>query len=309
VRRGLDLHDSVQDLSEALGRRVIVLDAEQHVIAYSIHESPTDRRRLSIVLAHSDSWPRPRYSDGLCRTEIDGLGRCLLVALEDPRQTVGAILLVLDGLRDEVTAAQRRLLRDRAAQLGPLVSLRSLYAEHDRLRARQLLESLVGPDEHRRDAAATALVAEQLVGASSRYCAVAVGAQSSNTPPGVAQDDRTALAVETTLSFVARTSTASVVGATLPDGAGILVFPRPVVLGRLTRILERPELHGIRAGIGPLVGGPGRGPYVLRTGPPRAARDPQRSGRPPRRRRMGPPGPRPVAGPAAPGRTRHRRPA
>lgn len=61
------------------------------------------------------------------------------------------------------------------------------------------------------------------------------------------------MAVDQTLNFVYQNSTASVVGTVLSDEVGVLVFPRPVVVPRLTRILERPELAGVRAGIGSLV--------------------------------------------------------
>jgi DNA-binding PucR family transcriptional regulator len=53
---------------------------------------------------------------------------------------------------------------------------------------------------------------------------------------------------------VARSSTASVVGTTIDDGTGVLIFPRPVVKERLARILADPKLGRVCAGIGPVVG-------------------------------------------------------
>jgi hypothetical protein len=129
--------------------------------------------------------------------------------------------------------------------------MRALYAERDVARARGLTHDLILGKPDQRSAAAEALLAERFLSASGRYCAVALGIDSRRRGPNEA--DMAALAVTATLNFVAHTSTASVVGTILPDGVGVLVFPRPVVVSRLTRILERPQVAGVRAGIGPLV--------------------------------------------------------
>jgi len=247
----VDLHDAVQDLSEAISRRLILFDVDWRVIAYSIHESTVDRSRLSHVLAHSDAWPTPTFTDGVFQTTIDGLGPVVLLSLSDPRQVVGAIMFVLEANEDAIPADQLAILRERAAQLGPLVSLRSLYAGQDRHLARQYLQDLVGTDPPRRRAAAEGLAAKGLIGVAKRYCAVAVGARHRE---GEAGERASWAAVDATVSFVSRRSTASVVGTMLDGGSGILVFPRPVVVDRLARILQRPDLRGSHAGIGPVVG-------------------------------------------------------
>lgn len=250
MRQPVDLHDAVQDLSEAVSRRLILFDADWRVIAYSIHESAADRFRLSYVLAHSDAWPTPTFTDGVFQTTIDGLGSVVLLSLSDPRQVVGAIMFVLEANEDAISADQLAAIRERAGPLGPLVSLRSLYAGQDRLLARQYLGDLVGTDPPRRRAAAEGLTANGLIGVAKRYCAVAVGSRPREGDEGASW-----AAVDATLSFVSRRSTASVLGAMLEDGSGILVFPRPVVADRLTRILQQPDLSGSsHAGIGPVVG-------------------------------------------------------
>src|SRR5258707_10052442 len=97
MRPAVDLHDAVQDLSEAISRRLILLDVDWRVIAYSIHESTVDRSRLSHVLAHSDAWPTPTFTDGVFHTTIDGLGPVVLFILSNPRQVVGLIMIVLEA--------------------------------------------------------------------------------------------------------------------------------------------------------------------------------------------------------------------
>jgi hypothetical protein len=251
MRSPLDLHDAVQDLSEAISRRLILLDTDSRVIAYSIHETSQDRARLSHVLAHSDGWPAPHFTDDVCHTAIDELGSAVLLRLSDPRHVVGAILFFLESPEDAAPTAQLAVLRARAATLGPLVSLRSLYAGQDRHLTRQHLQNLVGTDPPRRRAAAEGLVGNGLIGVADRYCAVAVGTRQRDEEAGRRANWA---AVEATLSFVSRSSTASVAGTMLDGGPGILVFPRPVVAERLTRILQRPDLCGSHAGIGPVVG-------------------------------------------------------
>ncbi len=246
-----DLDDSLQDLSERATRRLIVLDSAMRVVAWSIHESDDDRRRLSAALAHSDSWDVPVTGPEGCAVEdVPELGRCLVVALHDHRHRVGLLLTALEDSRPP-SAAEVRVLVGEAPVLGVLLSLRTLYAARDRDRARTLLTSLVADDPARRPGAAEALVGEGLLGASGQYCAVVLGADPfAAAPDGTG---RTALAVHRTLDFVARSSTASVVGSTLDDGTGVLVFPRPVVVARLARILARPDVASVRAGIGPVV--------------------------------------------------------
>ncbi|OYO25152.1 PucR family transcriptional regulator [Enemella dayhoffiae] len=250
MRRALDLHDLVQDLSEEVGRRLVVLDDRMQVLAYSIHETPDDRRRLSFVLAHTDAWqPLPPGADEEVADE-PGLGRRVVWPLHDHRHRVGHLLLVLDPGEEAVPERVRARLTGAAPQLGVTLSLRTLYAARDRQRVQELLGALVGADATARAAAAPALVEEGLIGASEQYCAVALGVL-----PRVAEaPDQAALAVAGVLDFVAATSTASLAGAALDERTAVLVFPRPVVLPRLERLLQRPELSAVRAGIGPVVG-------------------------------------------------------
>lgn len=42
MQRTPDLDDAVQDLSEAVGHRLILIDETMRVVGYSIHESDTD---------------------------------------------------------------------------------------------------------------------------------------------------------------------------------------------------------------------------------------------------------------------------
>ncbi|WP_432559331.1 PucR family transcriptional regulator [Granulicoccus sp. GXG6511] len=249
-----DLHDSLQDLSELINRRLVITDEWLRVVAYSIHESELDRARLSIVLAHSDSWHVPPAGAGPQLQEVAGIGPVLFTPLRDHRHRVGFLLLALDPDEGVLPSATVATLAEHAGELGLLLSLRTLYAERDRHRVRALLDSLLGSDSAARDSAAAALVEEEMLGAARQYSAVALGPDPRDPAHDPAQADAIArLAVEATIDFVGRTSTASVAGAGIGGGLGILVFPRPVVAERLARILEE-EYAGVRAGLGPLVG-------------------------------------------------------
>lgn len=242
-----NLDDALQDLSEVVQHRLVVLDERMRVIAYSIHESEEDRARLSHLLAHSDTWPPlPAGADGpVVRDAGDGT-RWVVHPLRDDRHRVGHLL---HTRAKGVPAPDAAALADGAARLGALLSLRTRSAEREAARAGELLSSLLAPrapaDE--RERAAAALVAEGLVGATGQYCAVVLGAPTGDPDAWTART-----AVETTLDFVARTSTATVVGG-LVEGHGVLVFPRPVVQDRLERVLAAPGLGEVRAGIGGIV--------------------------------------------------------
>ena len=249
-----DLHDSLQDLSELIDRRLVITDERLQVVAYSIHESDRDRARLSLVLTHSDSWRVPPAGAGEQTVEVAGIGRVRFTPLRDHRHRVGFLLLVLEPDEADLPPAVAAHLSEHTGELGLMLSLRTLYAERDRNRVRAFLEQLLGADPGARAAAASALVAEGLLGASRHYSSVALGPDPRDPAHDPTQADATArLAVEATIDFVGRTSTASVVGAAIGGGLGILVFPRPVVAERLARILQG-EYAGLRAGLGPLVG-------------------------------------------------------
>lgn len=243
-----NLDDALQDLSEAVQQRLVVLDESMRVIAYSIHESEPDRARLSHLLAHSDTWePLPAGIDAATtRAAGDGTD-WVLHPLRDDRHRVGHLLHVQTK---GGPAPDAQILADAAARLGVLLSLRTMYAERDAARARGLLTDLLG--EHSTEAgratAARALVDEGLVGSADQYCAVVL-AVPPERPGG---DWEARAAVDATLDFVARTSTATVVGGVV-DGHGVLVFPRPVVQDRLERVLAVPGLAQVRAGIGGVV--------------------------------------------------------
>lgn len=248
------LDDALQDLSEVVGRPLVVLDWAMSVVGYSIHEDDADRQRLSMLLAHSGRWDPPAATvPDYVTTELPQIGRCLLIPLTDHRRRVGYLLTAVDDepVDDErVDDEALHALLHGASGLGVLLSLRLLYDEHDRSRARELLVRVIGSDSGQRRAAAEALIAEHHIGGASQYAAVVIG---GDPRPGRSPDS-SALAVWTTLDFVARSSTASVVGSTLDDGTGIVIFPRPVVSDRLTRILTDVGLGDVRAGIGPVVG-------------------------------------------------------
>lgn len=252
VAPSADLHDTLQDLSELLGRRLVLTDERLRVVGYSIHETEADRVRLSTVLAHSDAWQVPPEGTEQVR-DLPGHGPLRLIPLRDNRQQVGFLLIPCAPDEADLPEAARELLAQHTPMLGMLLSLRSLYAERDHYRVSGLLRDLLGDTESARRTAAESFLREGMLGASRSYSAVALGCDEDLG--AVPDPDATVeLAVESVVEFVGRTSTASLVGAVLEDGVGVLVFPRAVVAERLERLLNRPELATMRAGIGPLVG-------------------------------------------------------
>ncbi len=243
-----ELHDALQDLSEALDRRLVLLDRSMRVVAYSIHESPEDRLRLSRILAHSDAWDIPATGgkDGALR-KVDGVGPVVMHRLlRADRHIVGHLMLApLDGADPVGVVAG-----DQLGRIGELMEARDSSARARLARSGSLAVDLVSEEGERRREAAAKLLGEDILGVSAHYCAVAIGPGNRETTPAAL--GRVEQAVAETIRFVNDTSTASVIGGVTDDGGGVLIFPRPVVAPRLARILTRPRLAPARAGIGPL---------------------------------------------------------
>jgi len=246
VDRSPELDDALQDLSEELGCRLVVLDAGMRAVAWSIHESPEDRRRLAHLLTHSDSWERPRTSRTPQQViEIPGVGPLLFTRLVDARrQIVGHLVLPSTGSPPpELGHATERL--------AALLQARQQNAAGRSARAHELTVDLVAGDAPVRARAAEALIAERFLSSSASYCAVALGVDPRTAAPS--DHEKAGQAVARTLGFVRETSTATVVGGVLDNQVGVLIFPRPVVVPRLVRILADPQVTPVRAGVGTLM--------------------------------------------------------
>lgn len=245
-----ELSDSLTELSDALGRRLFVLDDRFRVVAYTFHQSEEERSRLSFVLAHSDSWyPLGHRVNDVYTSQIPGLGVRVLVALRgSDGQLIGYVLLIL-STGDEPAPSDLDLIMKRAPQLGIFLATQLRLTSDLQARSKLLLEGLLGDDEQTRTGAADALLRERLVGRSSHYCAMVLA------PPSEGSSDAliAARAASAVLDFIHRFSTATVVGSSLDSGLGVLIFPRRVVSGRAEQILGQAGLHSVRIGIGPMV--------------------------------------------------------
>lgn len=250
-----ELDDAVQNLSEEMDRRLVIVDASMRVIAYSIHETPQDRKRLSHILAYSDTWPSPRTAKNAHRVEeLPEIGTALFVRLVDSAQhVIGHLVATLTEAEKMTNQADDTIITAALAGTKRLSDLLEAWQQDDderTTRSQQHTVNLISGNPDDRAAAASELLSDRILSTAERYCAVALGVDPRNSTQ---QDhEKAGLAVSHTVRFVNETSTASVVGGTLEDDVGVLVFPRPVVVRRLMRILERPPLNDVRAGIGPL---------------------------------------------------------
>ncbi|AGF72551.1 PucR family transcriptional regulator [Corynebacterium halotolerans] len=251
VDRLPELDDAVQDLSEAVGRRLVVIDQSMRVVAYSIHEAPEDRRRLFHMLTHSDAWARPRTTKNPHQIEVvPEVGALMFLRLVDAqRQIVGHLVVSL--AESEVDCEPGPAIEEAAPYLAELLQARQHDDAGRSARSHQLTVDLVTGSPRERGAAAEALIAERFLSTADSYCAVALGVDPRGAMP--LDHEKTAQAVSRTLRFVRETSTATVVGGILDSQVGVLIFPRPVVVPRLIRILEHPQVAPVRAGVGPLL--------------------------------------------------------
>lgn len=246
-----ELDDAVQDLSETMGRRLVVIDQSMRVVAYSIHETPEDRRRLFHMLAHSDSWSQPRTTKTPHRIEVvPEIGVLMFLRLVDAqRHIVGHLVVPL--AESEVDEGPSLVAEDAAVHLAGLLQARQHDTADRSVRSYQLTVGLVTGTSRDREVAAEALIAERILSTSDSYCAVALGVDPRGATP--LDHEKAVQAVSRTLRFVRETSTATVVGGVLDEQVGVLIFPRPVVVPRLIRILEHPQVAPVRAGVGPLL--------------------------------------------------------
>ncbi len=245
-----ELDDAVQDLSETLDRRVVVIDEARRVVAYSIHETPQDRRRLFHLLTHSDSWPAPDTAHSPhARQVLPEIGTVLFIRLlDDRRHIIGHLVVpVADDAPDDAVPP---VAAEATEWLATLLGARRKGAADRSARSHRLTRELVAAEPSTREAAAGALTTERLLSSATHYCAVALGVDPRTATP--LDREKPAQAVARTLRFVRESSTATVVGATLDENLGVLVFPRPVVVPRLARILRHPQVTPVRAGVGPL---------------------------------------------------------
>lgn len=254
MQRFPDLDDALQDLSEAINRRLLLVDQDMRAVAYSIHETPQDRERLSHALAHSPTWPRPQTAREVSSVEnLRGIGPTLFVrVLDSNRFIIGHLVVALNHTEKsarQLNPALKRTVDDAVPQLGSLMETWRQKTANDSLHVQQLTIDLATGGPRRRKDAGAALIAERRLSASDSYCAVAMGTAWRTEDRDYPKAQR---AVTRTLQFVRETSTATVVGGTLDNGVGILIFPRPVVAPRLARILQDTPLAGVRAGIGSL---------------------------------------------------------
>lgn len=239
-----ELDDALQNLSEELDRRLVVLDSGMKAVAWSIHESPEDRRRLAHMLTHSDSWERPRTSRVPQQViDIPGIGPLLFIRLVDTRRQI------VGHLVSPVTGDAPPALGDATDRLAALLQARQQDAATRSALAHELtVELITGTDPAR---AAEALIAGRFLSSAASYCVVALGVDPRTATP--LEHEKTAQAVARTLDFVRETSTATVVGGVLDSQVGVLIFPRPVVVARLARILTDPQIRPVRAGVGTLM--------------------------------------------------------
>lgn len=250
-----EFDDAVQDLSEALDRRLVIINDSMRTVAYSIHETPEDRQRLSHVLAHSTTWLPPQTAKhSHCFEDLPEIGTTLFVRLINSRQhIIGHLVIPLtaeESTEGQIDDAITNTVLSGAERLSDFMETWLQDADDKAARSHEHTVKLVTGNSYERAEAAAALLSDRILSASDQYCVVALGVD----PRTATQQDheKAALAVSRTVQFVNDTSTATVAGGTLEDDVGVLIFPRPVVIPRLIRILEEPQLAHIRAGIGPL---------------------------------------------------------
>ena len=213
-----ELDDALQDASEAIGQRLVIIDETSRVVAYSIHETPIDRVRLSHALAHSDLWTSP--ATGLRdwdTVELPFLGRTVFHRLLGPDRHIVGHLVVTGS-----SGGDGQALSSVAERLGLLLADWKRAKDVRQTHAQAMAVALVTGDEQGRREAALQLVRHRYLSASDHYCAVALGMPSAGDD--AERENLAATAAQLTARFVHDSSTATVVHGEMDDGLALLVF-------------------------------------------------------------------------------------
>ncbi|WP_036501708.1 MULTISPECIES: PucR family transcriptional regulator [Nocardia] len=246
----MSLDDTVQDAADRLNTPLVVLDLDLRIAAYSIHDNDVRRARLAQLLA---GW-NPVTEDVIrthdlraaarpVRIPAGDSGEAVVLALRHDKRLLGYLFYLDDRPGPQTIAADMDVLEPALPDIAMLLALHMSDLRHGVEHSKYLLSDLLhGSQRERRHAAAT-LVREGLIEDVEHYT-VLVHRAPAHLPQSV-----TRLAVDATLDFIGRATTVKVVGAVLGDD-GVVLFPRRVNRDRLDRVLDRPGLERVRAGVG-----------------------------------------------------------
>lgn len=246
-----ELHNALQSSAVAASRRLVLLDTDASVLAYSIHETRTDRARLAHVMTHSDLWgiglnPRPRPVE----LDLAELGRVALVSLVGSDQhLLATVVYPLESEEVAEDASGLLGLEEMQVVRGLLQAEQSVQHTFTAITS-ELVSELIADDESGRRIAAQELLELKRIGRAEKYTTVVLGPGRDHDSKRDTQKVR--LAVSSIIRFVISRSTSMILGGMDKDGLGILIFPRPVQMDQLIRRLETPELTPVRAGVGPM---------------------------------------------------------
>lgn len=249
----MSLDNTVEDLSAALGRPVVLVDVDWNVAAAGFHDSEAGREQLSLTLTVSnqelaESLARAesaRVRHGAIRVPTDRVGTSrVIVALNHDNRLTGYLTYVeSEDVDAPIGPAAQQAISDVADDLGLGLALWGFEMRTRAEHTKKLIRDLIGESDRLREDASDRLLDEGLISESGE-CSVLVFRS-------IVPRDRLSVrrATERTLHLVARSTTVRLAGAALGE-EGVLVFPRHVSRERLGVVLGGKGLEPVRAGVG-----------------------------------------------------------
>lgn len=249
----MNLDSSVQAFADRIGQPAIIFDADLGVAAFSVHEGPVDRARLSMILTHKVSERaramitehRVHQAPGaVLLPVVANIPSRVVAALRYRGRLTGYVSYVLgeDDDPDQRDAPEIVAARD---ELAALLAAREAERRDGADQILQLVSRLLDGQQEHRELAAEQLVREGLISSAPHYSVMVLRAigelDGANTS--------TRLVVERALNEISATSSLKAVG-TVIDGEGVLVIPRETAPERLRKLLEDPLHTNIRGGGG-----------------------------------------------------------
>lgn len=249
----MNLDGTVQALADRLGHPVIVFDADLGVAAFSVHDGPVDRARLSMILTHKVS---ERAAAMITQHRVDQApGAVLLpVVANIPPRLVAALryrgrltgyVSYIPGSDDDPEGRDAADIVAARTELAALLAARELDRRTGADRIVHLASLLLDGQQEEREEAATELIQDGLISAAPNYTAMVFRSMGEL---GAAQADAHVV-VDRALNAIGLGGSLTAVGAVI-DGEGVLIMPRELEAPRLRQLLGIPLYAQVRSGAG-----------------------------------------------------------
>ena len=231
----------VQELFTELRAPLIVLDADMELVAHSIHpDVEHDAAQIAMIVSRRGTTGaiesleryRVKYSTEPVRIPGKDGGRGHIVVTLRSSGTVTGYLSFPDQYGERIPEQTLDAITAAAHGLGERLWQKSLDRRRGREHVRQLIEGMLGSDQHLRDYAVREIAGGQLLAPAQQYSLLLLGVRAS-------QGDATSspsLTLQQALNRIAAPGSTRALGVVLGNGA-VVIIPRAIDTADLAALL------------------------------------------------------------------------